>query len=224
MMSVEKTLGYSFNNTELLEQALTHPSFYTTKKQRLKINHFERLEFMGDRVLALVVGEMLYANFPEANEGELARRLAWLVCRETLAEVAKEIGIPSGLLYARATEENNTQWMTFLSDACESLIGAVYFDRGLGAAKQVITKFWGPLLHQQNISLKDPKTQLQEYSQAKFRILPKYRITQQTGPSHEPEITVECWVNDIIVTAIGTSKKIAENACAQKMLQKLKSL
>jgi ribonuclease-3 len=187
------------------------------------INHFERLEFIGDRVLGLVVGEILYKEFPKAPEGELARRLAWLVCRDTVAEIAKLMTISENLKYARATENNATQWITFLSDACEALIGAVYFDGGIINATKLIQKFWVPLLHQKEMSMKDPKTELQEYVQSQFKILPKYKITQQIGPAHQPEITVECKVKKFTVVATASNRKAAENNCAQTMLQKLKN-
>lgn len=224
MILICQSLGYNFKNKELLDYALTHPSFYSNKNYRLKANHFERLEFIGDRVLGLIAGDILYYEFPTANEGELARRLAWLVCRDTLAEIAKQMGIHRALKYARATEKNNTQWITFLSDACEAIIGAIYFDGGMVAATQVVTKFFLPLMREYDISLKDPKTQLQEYAQARFKSLPTYTMIQKIGPSHEPEITVECKVKDMSVQAKAGSKKLAENVCAQHMLEILNKI
>lgn len=223
MIDLQVALGYQFNKPYLLDFALTHPSFYSNQKDKMPINHFERLEFVGDRVLGLIVGDMLYQEFRTAKEGELARRLAWLVCRETVAKVAKLMTIPTVFKYSRATEENNTQWMTFLSDACEALIGAIYYDGGLPAANKVIRKFWEPMLHQQG-AVKDSKTQLQEYAQAQFKILPKYKLITQSGPSHNPEITVECNVNEYKTTAKGSNKKMAENDCAYKLLTMLKTL
>jgi ribonuclease-3 len=223
MIDLQVALGYQFKKPYLLDLALTHPSYYSNQKEKMPINHFERLEFVGDRVLGLVVGDMLYQEFRTAKEGELARRLAWLVCRETLAKVARRMTIPTVFKYLRATDENNTQWMTFLADACEALIGAIYYDGGLAAANKVIRKFWEPMLHQQG-AVKDYKTQLQEYAQAKFKVLPKYEITTQSGPAHNPEITVECSVQDYLTTAKGSNKKMAENDCAQKLLAMLKTL
>lgn len=223
MNEFQDKLGYIFKNNELLQQALTHPSFYSNKKA-LSTNHFERLEFIGDRVLGLVVGDMLYKEFPEVAEGDLARRLAWLVCRDTLARVATQMGIPEKLKYARATDNNPTQWVTFLSDACEALIGAVYFDGGFEWIVRLIQKFWSPLLHQKAMSIKDPKTELQEYVQANYKELPQYRIVQQIGPAHNPEITVECKVKDMIVTARASSRKVAESEGAQAMLQILRKI
>ena len=167
---------------------------------------------------------MLYQQFNQAKEGELARRLAWLVCRETLSKVATHMSIPSVLKYSRATEANTTQWMTFLSDACEALIGAIYYDGGLEEANKLIRKFWKPMLNEQGAAAKDYKTQLQEFAQSTFKTLPTYKIIQQTGPSHNPEITVECTVKKTQVSAKGSSKKMAENDCAQRMLAKLKTV
>lgn len=217
MIDLQSAIEYQFKRVELLEHALTHPSFYSNQKEKQPINHFERLEFVGDRVLGLIVGDMLYQQFPQAKEGELARRLAWLVCRETLSKVATKMSIPSVIKYSRATEANNTQWMTFLSDACEALIGAIYYDGGLTEATKLIQKFWEPMLLEQGAA-KDYKTQLQELAQSKYKALPTYKIIQQTGPSHNPEITVECTVKQFQVMAKGSSKKMAENDCAQHML------
>jgi ribonuclease-3 len=224
MIELQSLIGYQFKQGELLEHALTHPSFYSNQKEKLPINHFERLEFVGDRVLGLIVGDMLYQQFNQAKEGELARRLAWLVCRETLSKVATHMSIPSVLKYSRATEANTTQWMTFLSDACEALIGAIYYDGGLEEANKLIRKFWKPMLNEQGAAAKDYKTQLQEFAQSTFKTLPTYKIIQQTGPSHNPEITVECTVKKTQVSAKGSSKKMAENDCAQRMLAKLKTV
>jgi len=223
MSDFQGKLGYIFRNNELLQQALTHPSFYSNKKA-LMTNHFERLEFVGDRVLGLVVGDMLYKEFPTVAEGDLARKLAWLVCRDTLAKVAHQIGISEELKYSRASDNNPTQWVTFLSDACEALIGAVYFDGGFECVVSVIEKFWTPLLHQKAMSMKDPKTELQEYVQANYKELPQYKIVQQVGPAHNPEITVECKVKDMMATATASSRKIAEGESAQAMLQILRKI
>jgi ribonuclease-3 len=224
MSFFQEGLGYIFQNSELLRQALTHPSYYSNKQEKPSINYFERLEFVGDRVLGLIIGDMLYHAFPDFSEGKLARRFAALVCRETLAEVARAMGIPQSLQYGRATEENHTQWATFLSDACEAVIGAVYFDGGILAATTVVNKFWANLLHQNSIFTMDPKTALQEYTQAQLKILPQYHVIKKTGPSHKPQIAVECRVKDLVVTAYGASKKMAENDCAKNMLQILKGL
>lgn len=218
MINVQSAIGYQFKRVELLEHALTHPSFYSNQKDKQPINHFERLEFVGDRVLGLIVGDMLYQQFPSAKEGELARRFAWLVCRETLSKVATKMSISTTIKYSRATEANQTQWMTFISDACEALIGAIYYDGGLIEANKLIRTFWEPMLNEQGAAAKDYKTQLQERSQSKYKTLPVYKIIQQTGPSHNPEITVECTMNKFQTTAKGRSKKMAENDCAQHML------
>lgn len=224
MSQVNLNLGYAFKDVILLEHAITHPSVYSASTKRQSVNHFERLEFLGDRVLGLIVGRMLYEAFPSVAEGELSRRLAWLVCRDTLASVAETIGIHKTLKYARATDENNAQWVTFLSDACEAVIGAVYLDGGIDAATKLIHQVWAPLLHQEGMAKKDPKTELQEYVQGRFKLLPTYVILSQVGPSHEPQITVECTVNNYNVTATANSRKRAENACAVLMLQQLNKI
>lgn len=222
-MLIENILNYTFKNKKLLEHALTHPSYHSGKPGTLEVNHFERLEFLGDRVLGLVVADMLCSSFPIEAEGDLARRQANLVCKETLAEIAQTLGVDTQLKYSRASDNNQTQWVTLLSDATEALIGAVYTDGGYSAAKRIINKNWKPLLNTKGLSKKDPKTALQEWVQSRLKILPIYTMVQKTGPAHAPQIETECQVQDHKVTAKASSKKLAEIACAKQMLTLLQT-
>lgn len=222
-MLIEKTLNYTFKHNNLLEHALTHPSYYSGKAPKHEMNQFERLEFLGDRVLGLIVADMLYTAFPQEAEGELARRHANLVCKETLAEVAEKFGVDTQLKYSRANDNNPTQWLTLLSDAMEALIGAVYIDGGYKQAATVINTHWDHLLHAKGASQKDPKTALQEWVQSRLKVLPIYTLIEKTGPAHAPQIQTECQVQNHKVTATASSKKLAEIACAKKMLTLLQT-
>lgn len=222
-MLIEKTLNYTFKHKNLLEHALTHPSYYSGKAPKHEMNQFERLEFLGDRVLGLIVADMLYTAFPQEAEGELARRHANLVCKETLAEVAEKFGVDTQLKYSRANDNNPTQWLTLLSDAMEALIGAVYIDGGYEHAATVINTHWDHLLHAKGASQKDPKTALQEWVQSRLKVLPIYTLIEKTGPAHAPQIQTECQVQNHKVTATASSKKLAEIACAKKMLTLLQT-
>ncbi len=221
MTPLETTLGYTFENTDLITQALTHPSFFSAKKERLKINHFERLEFIGDRILGVIMGTWLYKEFSTAPEGELSRRLAHLVRRETLAQISEEMGINIHLKYSRADEKNQSQWLTLLADACEALIGAIYLDSGLASCERIIKKFWASLIHAKDMDAKDPKTLLQEYAHTHLKTTPSYIIAHTEGPSHAPKITVKCTLNDLVVSATSSNKKAAAIACAQQLLTEL---
>lgn len=219
MTQLETSIGYIFKNKILLQQALTHPSVFSNQKQRLDVNHFERLEFMGDRILSLIIGTWLYQEFHFASEGELSRRLAGLVRKETLATVAEKMTIHTYIKYSRANDNNAAQWQTFLSDACEALIGAIYLDGGLSPCEQLVKRFWGDLIHAKHMENKDPKTLLQEYAQAHLKIIPKYTHINQEGPSHAPQITIQCTLGDnMTVTATASNKKAATTDCAKQLI------
>lgn len=221
MMPLEKTLNFNFQDKSLLEWALIHPSYYSGKPSTLDINHFERLEFLGDRVLGLIIANLLFKTFPTATEGELARRHANLVCKEALTEVAQNLGIDHHLKYSRSNDNNPTQWITLLSDTMEAVIGAVYIDGGYEPANTFVSRHWSALLTTKGLGEKDPKTTLQEWVQSRLKVLPTYTLVYKKGPAHAPEIKVECHVQTHTVSAVASSKKLAEIACAKEMLTRL---
>lgn len=214
-----RRLGYRFASTALLLEALTHPSAVGRELAR----SYERLEFLGDRVLALVLAEMLYARFPNEPEGSLAKRLSVLAQRETLTEVALELELGQDLILAASEEMGGGRANpTTLGDALEALLGAIYLDGGKAPAEQLIRRFWEPLLERAAEPPQDPKTALQEWAQARGLPLPRYRETGRSGPPHEPTFTIEVSVTGHEPAAAeGRSKRAAERAAAEVLLARV---
>jgi ribonuclease-3 len=208
---LEQSLGHKFKNQGLAVLALTHVSAANARHAT-----YQRLEFLGDRVLGLVVAEMLYAAFPAAEEGELSRRLADLVRRESCAEVALEWGADACLRLGEGERQAGACNKTaILSDICESLIGAVFLDAGYEAAKAVVTKAFEPRMRSPRRPLRDPKTALQEWAQARGLEAPRYCEIGRSGPHHAPEFTISVKVAGFPpVEAKGMSKRGAEQAAA----------
>jgi ribonuclease III len=208
-------LGYRFEKPELLDEALTHVSAPKADGQS-----YQRLEFLGDRVLGLAIADLLYRTFPGAPEGELSRRLAELVRRESCAEIAIawDVGpyLKLGAGEAHAGERRN---QTILADVCEAIIGAVFMDGGYEAASSVVARAFQPLLEAPRRPLRDPKSALQEWAQGRGLPPPTYSIVEQTGPDHAPRFRVVVKVkgaeNEF---GQGTSKRIAEQAAARSLL------
>lgn len=213
-------LGHSFRSPELLEQALTHPSLTSRKNAGAP---YERLEFLGDRVLGLIIASWLYAQFPTSDEGDLAKRHAALVNRDALRAVADEIELAKYLRLARGEEASAARKnLATLPDATEALIGALYLDGGLEAAEQFIRRYW-----QKDVAIAeapaDPKTSLQEWAQSLRLPLPQYKVLEHSGPAHAPKFTVEASVKgQNPVTAIGNSKREAEKLAAKALLDQIK--
>ncbi len=216
--SLEARIGYRFADPALLEQALTHISALTGVRNRA--GSYQRLEFLGDHVLGLVVSDMLFRAFPRADEGELSRRLADLVRKEACADVAS--GIELGAAIRLGTSESNAggrSRVAILADVCEALIGAVFVDGGYAAAAALITRLWEQRMRAPKRPLRDAKTMLQEWAQAKGLPTPAYREVERTGPDHDPEfrVTVEL-PGHAPAEGIGRSKRSAEQAAASVML------
>ena len=220
-MSVEAIIEYTFNNKKLLEEALTHPS--KTRLTKQKMFNYQRLEFLGDSVLGLVITEMLYHAFPNESEGSLAKRLAGLVRSETIAIVGKKLGIEPYIIMASSEEQSGGRAnASNIEDVCEALIGAIYVDGGLEPAKAFIVEHWHDLLKRQALPPKDAKTALQELVQGQGKPLPEYVVIASSGPSHAPEFTIELRVLGAEPqSATGNSKRAAEQKVAQVMLEKL---
>jgi ribonuclease-3 len=213
-------LGYNFHEPKLLEQALTHPSLQPGSAGR---GPYERLEFLGDRVLGLVVAEMLYNRFPGENEGALARRHAALVRRESLARIALQINLGPALSLSRSEEEtggrNN---LGTLADACEAVLGAMYADGGLAPVAALINRLWTPLMAEMAAPPKDAKTALQEWAQARALGLPVYSTLAVDGPPHNPDFLIGVEIeNTAKASGRGPSKRAAEQAAAANLLEQL---
>lgn len=218
--ALEGRIGHVFHDRELLERALTHAS---VGEGALKVRHYERLEFLGDRVLNLLAAERLMALNPDAREGEMSRLMAGLVNYHACARVARRIGLPDALRMAPSASKIGARDKdTVLGDACEALIGALYIDDGLDAARAFFLEFWtDEFARLDEPRTKDPKTQLQEWAQGRGLPLPAYKVVGREGPDHAPIFTVSVNVGDYEPEhAEGRSRQEAEKAAATVMLLK----
>ncbi len=228
-LRLAERLGYAFTNLDALRQALTHPSVDqggVARKSRSgrRATPYERLEFLGDRVLGLAIADLLYRSFPNESEGDLARRHVALVRRESLAEVAGKIGLGDALHLSKGEETGGGRSNpSLLADACEAVIGALYLDGGFSAAQSMIERFWTPMMTQPVKPPKDAKTALQEWAQAMARPLPAYRVVSQDGPDHDPLFVVEVTVEGFApVASNGPTKRAAEQNAAKTLLETIK--
>lgn len=216
---LETTLGYDFRDKALLAAAMTHRSL---ARDGFTV-HNQRLEFLGDAVLGLMIAELLYGLYPEAQEGDLSKRLVSLVNGEQLAGIARAMNLGEHLLMNAAEDEqggreNNSN----LEDACEALLGAVYLDGGIEAARGMIARFWKPHALTLTEAPKDAKTALQEWAQARALPLPEYVVLSAEGPAHAPDFVIEVRLEGQ-VPHIGRagSKRHAERQAAAAMLESL---
>lgn len=213
--------GFTFNDSELLKQALTHRSFLNENpEQELKDN--ERLEFLGDAVLDFVTADMLFARFPDFSEGRLTRLRAALVRNETLAELGRECGIGEALLMGKGEEASGGRTRrNNLSRAFEAVIGALYLDQGVEAVRVFALSRFDRLLDRvlQEALDQDARSRLQEWSQAERNITPLYRTVEETGPDHSKEFLVEVTLGDeVIGRGTGRSKQSAAQSAAKDAL------
>jgi ribonuclease III len=215
---LETRIGYRFADAALLDQALTHISALSGIRNRS--GSYQRLEFLGDHVLGLVVSDMLFRAFPRADEGELSRRLADLVRKEACADVASTIELGAAIrLGGSESNAGGRSRIAILADVCEALIGAVFVDGGYAAAEALITRLWEQRMRAPKRPLRDPKTMLQEWAQALGLPTPAYREVERTGPDHDPEFRVMVELPDRVpAEGSGRSKRSAEQAAASVML------
>jgi ribonuclease-3 len=214
-----KKISYQFQNQSLLEEALTHPSF---SKQN-KTKNYQRLEFLGDTVLSLVIAEILMKKYPNAQEGELSKRQAYLISGEVLWQIAQQIGIGEVMQFSEGekfiggkTNKHN------LENACEALIGAIYLDSGLENCQKFIIQNWQNIIDQSLETPKDPVSSLQEIVQSKSKKLPTYNIEKTGGNSHQPLFTAIVAFDDKEYQAQGYSKKEAQKNVAVLAMEDLK--
>ena len=219
--ALQARIGHVFADASLLERALTHVSALPAQAQR-RANSYQRLEFLGDRVLGLAVSDMLYEAFPEAEEGELSRRLADLVRKETCADVARGWGVGAVLRLGEGeAQTGGANKSAILGDICKSLLGAVFLDAGYGAAEALVRRFFSEKMLNPVRPLRDPKTALQEWAQARGLPTPVYRQVGRSGPDHAPVFSIEVSVNGFEpALAEGSSKRFAEQASAQNFLER----
>jgi ribonuclease III len=216
--ALEERIGYKFTDQLLLERALTHIS--ALAGGAVRVNSYQRLEFLGDHVLGLVISDMLYRAFPKANEGELSRRLADLVRKETCADVARAMDLgPALKLGASESQAGGRLRTTILADACEALVGATFLDAGYQGAENLVSRFWSERMLKPIRPLRDAKTILQEWAQGRGLPAPAYKELARTGPHHRPEFRVAVTLPDREqAEGNGNSKRAAEQAAATAML------
>lgn len=217
LSALEDMMGYTFSDRDLLVQALTHGSYGDGRR---KIDNYQRLEFLGDRVLGLFTAGILYLQSDD-DEGGLARKLNALVRKETCAEVAVELGLGQVVRMSKATEkQGGRERISILGDVSEAVLGAIYLDGGYAAAKEFYNKFWqGRMIQVLGQCLKDPKTELQERAASRKLGAPNYEVIEQTGPDHRPSFVMRVSISDQHVgTGAGANKKEAERAAAQDLL------
>jgi ribonuclease III len=215
---LEARLGYKFADPDLLNRALTHSSAISPAR---RISHsYQRLEFLGDRVLGLVVADMLYGKLPRATEGDLSRGLNSLVRKETCATIARSLELGEELNLGDAeARTGGADKDAILGDVIEAVIGAVYLDGGLAPAKEIVERLFGNHLSEASNTRADAKTALQEWAQGRGLEPPSYIEIGRTGPDHAPEFTIAVKLDGFAeLTANGASKKLAEHKAAEAFL------
>ena len=215
LANFQKRIGINFHNQKLLTKCFTHKSYNAVENN-------EKLEFLGDRVLGLIISQNLLKFFPNDKEGDLDKKLASLVNKKQCAVIAKDISLQEYILIKNSNNKANIE-NKVLSDCLESVIGCIYLDQGLEVAEKFIIKNWRKYLNKSLITERDSKTKLQEYSLKNYKSLPVYKLLENKGPRHKPLIKVSVNIkNSKNITATGNSKKEAEQKAAKKLLTSLK--
>ncbi len=213
LLSLEKGIGFKFKNQNLLKKSVTHKSFDRN-------NNYEKLEFLGDRVLGLIISKKLLQLYPDEKEGILDKKLASLVNKNTCYEIGKKIKLLRYINIGNNNKNYESANKKIISDCIEALIGAIYLDKGLKEAEIFILHHWGNLLKNSNKTKIDSKTRLQELSLKKYKLLPSYKLISNTGPRHSPVFKVAVKINDTkYYEGKGTSKKDAEQNAAKNILE-----
>ncbi|MBD9648619.1 ribonuclease III [Ensifer sp. NPDC090286] len=216
-VKLEAVIGYQFAEKERLDRALTHSSARSAKG-----SNYQRLEFLGDRVLGLCVAELLFQTFRDANEGELSVRLNQLVSAESCAKVADDLELHQFIRTGSDVKKiTGKAMMNVRADVVESLIAAIYLDGGLEAARGFVLRHWKDRAVRADGARRDAKTELQEWAHAKFGIAPAYRTDERSGPDHDPRFTVTVEVTGVAPeTGTDRSKRGAEQVAATKLLER----
>ena len=216
LRNFEKIIKYTFKNASLLRTSLTHKSFDNIKNN-------EKFEFLGDRVLGLVISQKLLEKFPNEKEGIIDKKFANLVNKKTCSLIAKKINLKRFLYLGSSHKNLERSENKIISDSLEAIVGAIFLDGGLKASQKFILNFWQIYLDKSIITLVDSKTQLQEYSLKKFKELPKYNFHKKIGPQHKPSFKTDVQIpNSKKIFGSGSSKKQAQQNAASKLLKILK--
>ena len=220
LIKLENLIGYSFNNKDILTQSLTHPS-----SENSKFSNMERLEFLGDRVLGLIIAEKIFIKFNSRKEGELSSYFNYLVQRSTCVIIARKINLDNFIIFGKSEFSSDGLKDSILSNILESLIGAIFIDSGYDNAKIVVSTLWDDLINDEKIDLNisNPKSELQETVLSSKKDLPVYKLLSVSGKDHKPEFTIILSVVGYeSVLAIGNSKQEAEKNAAMEMLKCMK--
>ena len=211
--TLQKELGYKFKNQDLIIKSITHKSFNSKKNN-------EKLEFLGDRVLGLVISKKLLELYPNEKEGILDKKLASLVNRNICFKIGEKINLSKFILIGSKNKNYNLANKKIISDCVEAVIGAIYIDKGLDIAEKFILSNWEKFLDKSSYTKIDSKTRLQEYSLKKYKLLPVYKLISNTGPRHNPTFKVGVKLNGTeFFEGKGSSKKDAEQKAAKKILE-----
>jgi len=212
--SLMKNIKYTFNDISNLNEALTHSSY----DKNAKIQNYERLEFLGDRVLGLIIASKLYMENINSSEGDLAKKLSYLVCKSTLKKVADQIELGRYIKYSNKIDSLDS----IKANALEALIGAIYLDSNLKKTSKVIIYLWKNCFDNINLAEFDPKSRLQEWCLKYKKKLPEYKLVEKIGPDHQPRFKIKVLIDNFTYSlADGNSKQVAEINAAEKLLKKI---
>jgi ribonuclease III len=216
--ALQDRLGYQFADKSLLARALTHSSALSGSNRAMS---YQRLEFLGDRVLGLAIADLLLREFPKASEGELSRRLADLVRADACATVARAMELDAAIYLGATKGAKANLTPAILADACEAVVGAVFLDGGYAPAAALVQRFWKERMLAPARPLRDPKTMLQEWAQGRGLPTPAYREIERSGPHHDPEFRISVELPDREpAEGVGRTKRAAEQAAAAAMLER----
>ena len=213
---LEKLINYNFSDMKILKEALTHPSISYVDEHK---NSYERLEFLGDTVLSMIVAKMLFIHFPNESEGDLSKRHVELVKGETLAKIASDINLGQFIVMSQGEKDNGGQKnIRNLENTMEALIGAIYIDGGIECVKDFIFKYWMPIISQMESPPKNVKSTLQEWAQQRSLPIPQYKLLDASGPPHSPVFRIELSLNGFIPVVVKAKNKRAGEQMAAKLM------
>tara|TARA_Y100000741_G_scaffold273644_1_gene213729 strand:+ start:44 stop:703 length:660 start_codon:yes stop_codon:yes gene_type:complete len=213
--NLQKKINIKFKNINYLKKSITHKSYNP-------LNNYEKLEFLGDRILGFVISKKLIELYPEEKEGVLDKKLASLVNKNKCLEVAKNIGLEKFILIGNKSKNTKVE-NKIIADSIEALIGAIYYDKGFEVSEKFILSMWKKFINLSEETVVDSKTKIQEYSLKKFKCLPIYKLVSSSGPRHKPKFTISVRLKDTkFHEGSGESKKKAEQNAAKKLLDNLK--
>ena len=213
--NLQKKISIKFKNLNYLKKSITHKSYDP-------LNNYEKLEFLGDRILGFVISKKLIELYPKEKEGVLDKKLASLVNKNQCLEVAKIIGLEKFILVGNKSAKTKVE-NKIIADSIEALIGAIYYDKGFEVSEKFILNMWKNFINLSEKTIIDSKTKLQEYSLKKFKSLPIYKLVSSSGPKHKPKFTISVRLKDTkLFEGSGDSKKKAEQNAAKKLLDNIK--